>query len=67
MATALAATLWSLRAPVRRANEIPPAHENEAFLAKYRDRLLRVSDSAEKFGRRFPVPPRVEILRTRGF
>ena len=39
----------------RRADEIPPAHENQAFLAKYGDSLLRISDSAEEFGRRFPV------------
>ncbi len=51
----------------RRADEIPPAHENQAFLAKYGGSLLRVSDSAEEFGRRFPVPLRVEIARTRGF
>jgi PPOX class probable F420-dependent enzyme len=50
----------------RRADEIPPAHENQAFLAKYANRLLRVSDTAEEFSKRFPVPLRVEITRTRG-
>jgi PPOX class probable F420-dependent enzyme len=51
----------------RRADEIPPAHENQAFLAKYGDSLLRVSDSAQGFGRKLPVPLRVEITRARGF
>jgi PPOX class probable F420-dependent enzyme len=48
------------------AHDIPPPHENPAFLAKYGDSLRRVSDSAEEFGRRFPVPLRIEITRTRG-
>ena len=51
----------------RRAHDIPPPHENHSFLAKYGDSLLRVSDSAEEFGKRFPVPLRIEITRTRGF
>jgi PPOX class probable F420-dependent enzyme len=50
----------------RRADDIPPPHENQAFLAKYGDSLLRVSDSAEAFGKRFAVPLRIEITRTRG-
>jgi hypothetical protein len=45
----------------------PPPHENHAFLTKYGDSLFRVSDSAEEFGKRFPVPLRIEITRTRGF
>jgi PPOX class probable F420-dependent enzyme len=49
-----------------RADDVPPPHENEAFLAKYGDSLLRVSGSAEEFGQRFPVPLRIEITRTRG-
>ena len=49
------------------ADDIPPPHENRAFLAKYGDSLLRVSDSVEEFGKRFPVPLRIEITRTRGF
>jgi PPOX class probable F420-dependent enzyme len=51
----------------RRAHDVPPPHENHSFLAKYGDSLLRVSDSAEEFGKRFPVPLRIEITRTRGF
>ena len=49
----------------RRADDIPAPHENPAFLAKYGDSLLRISGNAEEFGRRFPVPLRVEITRTR--
>lgn len=66
MATVLAATSWSSPAPPRRVEEIPPAHENQEFLAKYGDSLLRINDSAEEFARRFPVARRVEITRTRG-
>ena len=51
----------------RRADDIPPPHENPAFIAKHGDSLLRVSGSAEEFGRRFPVPLRIELTRTRGF
>jgi hypothetical protein len=54
------------RGAPRRADDIPPPHENYSFLAKYGDSLLRVSDSAEEFGQRFPVPLRIEIARTRG-
>jgi len=50
-----------------RADDITPPHENQAFPAKYGDSLLRVSDSAEEFGQKFPVPLRIEITRTRGF
>jgi hypothetical protein len=46
---------------------MPPPHENQAFLAKYGDSLLRVSGSAEEFGKKFPVPLRIEITRTQGF
>lgn len=50
----------------RRADDILPPHENPAFVAKYGDSLLRVSDTAEEFGKKFPVPLRIEITRTRG-
>jgi PPOX class probable F420-dependent enzyme len=49
-----------------RADDAPPAHENQAFLTKYGDRLLEVSESAEAFGNQFAVPLRIEITRTRG-
>jgi PPOX class probable F420-dependent enzyme len=50
----------------RRADDIPPPHENPAFLAKYGDSLLRVSGSPEEFGKKFSVPLRIEITKTRG-
>ncbi|MGD0876456.1 MAG: TIGR03667 family PPOX class F420-dependent oxidoreductase, partial [Acidimicrobiales bacterium] len=50
-----------------RADDSPPPHENQAFLAKYGDSILRVSESAAAFGKKFPVPLRIEITRTRGF
>jgi PPOX class probable F420-dependent enzyme len=50
-----------------RADDISPPHENRAFLAKYGDSLLRVSDSVEEFGTRLSMPLRIEITGTRGF
>ncbi len=50
----------------RRPDDIPPPHENEAFLAKYGDGMARRSGSVEKFSEEFPVPLRIEITRTRG-
>jgi PPOX class probable F420-dependent enzyme len=50
----------------RRADDVPPPHQNPAFLAKYGDSLLRVSADAEEFGTRFGVPLRIEITRARG-
>jgi len=44
----------------------PPPHENPAYLAKYGDSLLKTSSSVEEFGKKFPVPLRIEITRTRG-
>jgi PPOX class probable F420-dependent enzyme len=51
----------------RRVDDMPPAHENQAWLAKYGDGMARRSGSAEKFSEEFPVPLRIEITRTRGF
>jgi PPOX class probable F420-dependent enzyme len=50
-----------------RADDIPPAHENQAWLAKYGDGMARLSGSVEKFSEEFRVPLRIEITRTRGF
>lgn len=49
-----------------RADDIPPPHENQAWVAKYGDGMARRSGSAEKFSQDFPVPLRIEIIRTRG-
>jgi hypothetical protein len=48
------------------ADDIPPPHANKAYLAKYGESLGQVSGSAEESGRRFRVPLRIEITRTRG-
>ncbi|KZM74082.1 TIGR03667 family PPOX class F420-dependent oxidoreductase [Nocardia terpenica] len=50
----------------RRADDIPQAHENPAYLAKCGDDAARVFGSVAKFSERFPVPLRIEITRTRG-
>jgi PPOX class probable F420-dependent enzyme len=50
----------------RRADDIPPPHENPAWLAKYRDGMAGQFGSLEKFSETFPVPLRIEITRTRG-
>ena len=50
----------------RRADDIPPPHENQAWLAKYGQGMARLSGSAENFANRFSVPLRIEITRTRG-
>lgn len=49
-----------------RVDDVPPPHENPAYLTKYGESLLRVSQSAEEFGRKFSVPMRVTITRMRG-
>jgi len=50
----------------RRADDVPPPHENQAYLAKYGDGMARLSGSIERFGKRFSVPLRIEITRVRG-
>ena len=50
----------------RRADDVPPPHENQAYVAKYGDGMARLSGSIEKFGKRFSVPLRIEITRVRG-
>lgn len=50
-----------------RADDMPPPHENRAWLAKYGDGMARHSGSVEKFSEAFPVPLRIEITKTRGF
>ena len=55
-----------LTGTARIADELPPPHENPAFLAKYGRSLLRVSADPQEFGRRFPVPLRIQVTRVRG-
>jgi PPOX class probable F420-dependent enzyme len=56
-----------LTGTARRADDVPPPHQNRAFLAKYAGGMARHSGSAEKFSEDFPVPLRIEITRARGF
>ncbi len=50
----------------RRAEGIPPAHENPAYLATYGESTARTFGSVQRFSEKFPVPLRIEITRTRG-
>jgi PPOX class probable F420-dependent enzyme len=49
-----------------RADDVPPAHRNPAYLDKYGPATARAFGSVEKFSERFSVPLRIEITRTRG-
>ena len=46
--------------------EAPPPHEVEAYVAKYRARMERVSGSLEAFSRAYPVAVRFRPDRLRG-
>lgn len=45
----------------------PPPHEVPAYVAKYRERMIRVSGSLEGFSKQYPVAMRVWPLKVRGF
>jgi PPOX class probable F420-dependent enzyme len=45
---------------------LPPAHANAAYLAKYADRMRRVSGSPEQFSAAYPLPLRIRPTRLRG-
>lgn len=55
-----------LAGTARRTDDVPPPHENDDWLAKYGDGMVREFGSTQKFSERFPVPLRIEITRTRG-
>ena len=48
-----------------RVTEEPPPHEVPAYVAKYRERMLRVGGSLEEFSRRYPTPVRFRPDRLR--
>jgi PPOX class probable F420-dependent enzyme len=50
----------------RRADDVPPPHQNQAWLAKYRDGMVRHSGSVRKFSEAFSVPLLIEITKARG-
>lgn len=56
-----------LAGTAQRADDIAPAHRNEAYRAKYADGMARVSGSAESFSEQYPVPMRIDITRVRGY
>ena len=45
---------------------LPPAHANAAYVAKYADRMRRVSGSLEQFSAAYPLPLRIRPTRLRG-
>lgn len=48
------------------APDAPAAHENEQYLAKYREPMGQVSGTPEAFGAAYPVAVTVRIERVRG-
>jgi hypothetical protein len=55
-----------LSAVARRAPELPPAHENPDYLAKYRDGMVQVSGNPQRFAEEYSVPLVMEVRRVRG-
>jgi PPOX class probable F420-dependent enzyme len=48
------------------AHDVPPADANDAWLAKYRDGMTRLSGRTRTYSERFAVPVRIAITRVRG-
>lgn len=55
-----------LAATAHRATDVPAAHENADYVAKYGDGMRRVSGSLEQFALDYSVPLRMDIRRIRG-
>jgi PPOX class probable F420-dependent enzyme len=55
-----------LSATAQRNAELPAAHENADYVAKYGAGMTRVSGSAENFAAEYPVPLQITIRRIRG-
>lgn len=49
------------------ALDVPPAHDNEAYLAKYAQAIEGVSGDAETFARTYSVPLRIRVTKVRGY
>ncbi|HLS39155.1 MAG TPA: hypothetical protein VK038_00145, partial [Ornithinicoccus sp.] len=49
------------------ARDLPPADRNDAYLAKYRAAMQRISGDVERFAATYSVPLRVRLERLRGF
>ncbi|MDV6014351.1 TIGR03667 family PPOX class F420-dependent oxidoreductase [Haloechinothrix sp. LS1_15] len=56
-----------LRGNARRVDDLPPPHQHQDYLAKYREGMIEVSGDVETFGRQFPTALRVDLTRVRGF
>ncbi|HEX9037013.1 MAG TPA: TIGR03667 family PPOX class F420-dependent oxidoreductase [Ktedonobacterales bacterium] len=48
------------------ASEEPPAHQNAAYIAKYRERMARSFGDPATFAARYSTPVRVEPTKLRG-
>jgi PPOX class probable F420-dependent enzyme len=55
------------RGVAERADDEPPPHQAPAYLAKYRDAMIRISGSLEAFAAEYRVPVRVRMTRVRGY
>ncbi len=53
--------------PAEIDEQASPAHENAAYLGKYRERILSVNPTLPQFSQAYPVAIRVWPERTRGF
>ncbi len=52
--------------PARRDDAVAPPDAHDAYLAKYRDDMVRVSGSVERFAEQYSVALLVEVQRVRG-
>jgi PPOX class probable F420-dependent enzyme len=56
-----------LTGSARRDDTVAAPDAHDGYLAKYRDDMVRVSGSVERFAEQYPVPIRVEVRRVRGY
>lgn len=47
-------------------DELPPADQDEAYIAKYADHVDRIGMTPRSFAERYPVPLRIHLSRLRG-
>lgn len=47
--------------------DLPPAHQSDPYLAKYREAMIQVSGGVEAFAAQYPAGVRVRVDRVRGF
>jgi PPOX class probable F420-dependent enzyme len=50
----------------RRRSDLPAAHENAGYVAKYGVGMARVSGSLEQFSSTYSIPLQIDIRRVRG-